>query len=309
MSVNKVLVTGGCGFVGSSLVKRLVELDKDVIIIDNLSSGTKNSIGDLSDRIKFLKIDLTKLPECPERKYLEDVDIIFHNAAFVSIRKSFDERREELLSNCLGTLNILEEAVKHGANKFIFASSMAVYGNPNEDTVSENHPLNPTSVYGLSKVRGEMYCKYFSEHYGLNAIILRLFNIYGSGQIPNPRVGVITTFIDNALKNKPLQIYGDGEQIRDFVHVEDVVDANISSMDYKSKFDIFNIGSGTGHSINDIVQTISEHIDVSIQHKPAVKEDARRMVADISKANKKLKFTPHTNLKHGIEELIRRMRK
>ena len=262
----KFLISGGAGFIGSHIAQELIRQGKgDVVVFDNLSVGKRDNIpkgctfieGDIRDKQKLLKA-------------MRGVDIIFHNAAFVSIRGSFEKLTEEIDTNCSGTLKVLEAAARQNVRKIVFASSMAVYGEPRYLPVDEGHASNPVSPYGLSKVRGELYCQIFAEKHGGTPMILRYFNTYGVKQTPSPYVGVITSFINQALNGKPLTIYGDGEQTRDFVWVEDVARANVLAA-LADISGVFNIASGTETSINQIA-------DMILKYSGGDKEDTSRYI-------------------------------
>lgn len=294
----KFLVTGGAGFIGSHIAEELVQSKEGkVLIFDDLSVGKKENI---PKGCEFIKGDIREKKKLFEA--MKDVDVVFHNAAFVSIRGSFEKLRKELDANCLGTLNVLGTAIERGVKKIILASSMAVYGEPKYLPVDEKHPLNPISPYGLSKVRGEMYCKIFEEH-GITPVVLRYFNTYGTRQTPSPYVGVITTFVNQALRKKPLTIFGDGSQTRDFVWVKDVARANISAAFSKVKGE-FNIASGTEISINQLADLIIKHLG---GRKVFLKEplgEVKRIYADISKAKRLLNYKPQGKISKLLPELI-----
>ncbi len=297
----KILITGGAGFVGSHIAQALLKENiGDVIVYDNLSVGKIENIpvgcnfinGDIRDAEKLVKS-------------MDGVDAVFHNAAFVSIRGSYLRLKDELDINCNGTLNVLESMVKKGVKKIIFASSMAVYGCPKQVPVMEENDLSPLSPYGFSKARGELFCKIFAEQYGISYGILRYFNIYGIRQTVSPYVGVLTTFINQALNKKPLTIYGSGNQTRDFVHVQDVANANLLALSYESN-GIFNIGSGTEESINKLADIVNNYLDnVGKIYKPAPKGEVDRIRADIRQAQACLKYNPGPGLQSLLPEIIK----
>lgn len=296
---NKALVTGGAGFIGSHITERIIQEGKEAVVLDNLNVGKQENIpkqavfihGDIQDKEAL-------------RKAMEGVDVVFHNAAFVSIRGSFEKLRENLLNNDLGTLNVLEAARDSNVKKVIFASSMAVYGEPKEIPVTENHSLKPISPYGYSKVAGEYACKVFEENHGLKTISLRYFNTYGMKQTPSDYVGVTTTFIKNSLNNLPMKIFGNGSQTRDFVWVEDVAKANILAANSDISNESINIASGTEISINQLANLIKSKIGGNIEYTQNVLGEISRIVADISKAKQLLNYSPVGNLREQITNIV-----
>lgn len=295
----KFLITGGAGFIGSHIAEKLIENQKgEVVVFDNLSVGQEKNV---PRKCKFIKGDIRDKKKLNEA--MEKTDIVFHNAACVTIRGSFEKFQEIVDVNYRGTLNVLEAAVKQKVKRIIFASSMGVYGEPEHFPVNEEHPLNPNSPYGLSKIMGELCCQLFEEKYGINTVILRYFNTYGTKQIPSPYVGVITTFINQALNKKPLTVYGNGEQTRDFVWVEDVVQANLLAA-FSDTSGIFNVGSGKEISINQIADLIIKHLGGGKVYLAEPAGEVKRMAADISKAKKILKYKPRGEISELLPSLI-----
>jgi len=294
----KFLVTGGAGFIGSHIAEGLIKTGKgDVVVLDNLNVGSRENV---PKGCKFYKRDIKNKIDIDG--LFKSVDVVFHNAAFVSIRASFDTDllKEELETNCLGTLNVLEAAAKAKVKKFIFASSMAVYGQPQYLPVDEIHPTLPISPYGLSKLRGEYYCRIFQERFGIQTIILRYFNTYGIRQTPSDYVGVITTFINQLINNKPITIFGDGKQTRDFVSVKDIVQANLLAA-FSNKSGSYNVASGQELSINDLSDMIIKRFGKGrkvYQDYPSGEID--KMRAKISKVEDELGYDSKESLEKNL---------
>ncbi len=298
----RFIVTGGAGFIGSHIAELLLESGKgEVVVVDNLSVGKLENV---HKGCKFYQCDILDKQRLCE--IFKPADIVFHDAAFVSIRGSFESGKlsQELETNCTGTLNTLEAAVKAGAKKFIFASSMAIYGHPVNLPVEEPDPVVPLSPYGLSKLRGELYCRIFQERYGLETIALRYFNTYGTRQTPSDYVGVITKFIDQVLNAKPITVFGDGRQTRDFVCVKDVARANLLAA-FSDVTGVFNVASGSDFSIDDIADLVIKNSgqgEKSYKDKPEGEID--KIVADISKITKELDYHPQYTLEDYMPQLI-----
>jgi len=293
----KFLVTGGAGFIGSHIAEKLVEKG-EVAVFDNMSIGKEYNV---PSGCKIIRGDIRNKDEI--NKAMHGVDIVFHNAAFVSIRGSFERIFEDIEVNCIGTVNVLNAAIKSGVKKIIFASSMAVYGEPQNIKVKETDTTVPISPYGLSKLRGEMYCKMFSEKYGIDYAILRYFNTYGTRQTPSPYVGVMTTFINQALEKKPITIFDDGKQTRDFVWVNDVADANMLAA-FPKNSGIYNVGSGKETSINDLADKIIEILGGKKIFLAKPEGEIGRICADITKAKENINFKPQGDVIKKIPEII-----
>lgn len=297
----KFLITGGAGFIGSHIAEELIKSKKgEVIVFDNLSVGKKENI---PKGCRFIKGDIRN--EAAIIKATKSVDVVFHNAAFVSIRGSFDMLKHEVDNNVYGALNVLEATVKNKVKKLVFASSMAVYGEPKVLPVEEDSQPRPISPYGFSKLRGELYCKIFQDKFGIDTTVLRYFNTFGIRQTPSDYVGVTTTFINQALAGKPLTIFGDGKQTRDFVWVKDIARANVlAAFSKKSRGEIFNIASGSEISINDIADAINKQTGSGKKYLSVPGGEISRIRADTSRAKKVLGYEPKGDLLTMIPTLV-----
>ena len=248
--MQKVVVTGGAGFIGSHLVDELIKQGIEVTILDNLSTGKKQNI---NPKAKFIDCDIFKDTWGDLIFLLNGADTIFHLAAKTTVQESIKEPSLYNNVNVVGTLNLLEAAAAVKVKRFIFSSSSSVYGNAKVPT-SEDHPLNPISPYALNKLIGEQYCKLYSEIYNIDTVCLRYFNVYGDRMNNEGYKLVFPIFKEQILNNKPLTINNDGKQRRDFIHVDDVVRANILVAKHKNNFngDIYNVGNGKSYSINEV---------------------------------------------------------
>jgi UDP-glucose 4-epimerase len=302
MDFRKALVTGGAGFIGSHLSEALLKLGIEVVVYDNLSVGSKENI---PSKAYFVKGDI--LDRGTLLNSLKNVDVVFHLAAKVSIRASVDEFDEDARNNMMGTVNVLSCLQNSNVKKFIFASSMAVYADsPRPEPLSETHLQEPISPYGIAKLASEKYCLLISKKLGIDAIVLRYFNTYGVRQTFTPYVGVITIFINRLLKGKPLTIFGDGQQCRDFVHVQDIVDANILAMEHGKGNQILNLGTGQGTSVEQLAHLLRKKINPGsqIQYEPRRQEELRNSIADCSRARKSIHYAYKRDLSGHIDEVI-----
>ena len=298
----KVLVTGGAGFIGSHLVDRLIKEGHRVIVVDNLSTGKKEN---LNQKAKFYKIDICS-PKIPHIFKKEKPEIIFHLAAQVDVRKSVEDPIEDAKINILGSLNLLENYKKLKLKKFIFISTGgAMYGEADIVPTPETYPENPLSPYGIEKLTIEKYLNYYYKVFGLPYVSLRLANVYGPRQNSKGEAGVIAIFCDKMFSGEQPVINGDGKQTRDFIFVDDVVEANMLAMKSK-KPGIYNIGTAKETSINTIFRKIRELTGSKCKkiHGPALSGEQKRSCLDFSKAKKELKWQPKYNLEEGLEKTI-----
>ena len=283
-----ILVTGSSGQVGSYLVE-----------------GIENSIGLDKRKSKYTKIihNLVKNPEEILKNY--EIDKIVHCAAQVSVVKSIENPEYDAINNIMGTINLLEYARKKDVEKFVYISSAAVYGEPKYLAVDEKHPTEPKSPYGLSKLTGENYSLLYSQLYGLNAVSIRPFNIFSPRQDPNnPYSGVISIFVNRAKRNQPLTIYGDGNQTRDFVNIEDVVQMVKLALQ-KDVRGIYNCGTGRETTVNELANMIREISGKNIQiiHEKGREGDIRFSYASIEKV-RKIGYNPTTDLKEDLRRFF-----
>jgi UDP-glucose 4-epimerase len=297
----KIFVTGGAGFIGFHLCKKLSDFTSNLTIYDNLSSGKVENIKHLP-KVHFVKANILDLKKLHSQ---EKADVIYHLAAQVVVPYSMENPIEDFETNARGTLNVLEKARKDDA-RVVFASSAAVYGNTTKLPTPENYGFDPASCYGLSKVVGEQYCNMYSKQYGLDITILRFANVYG------PRChGVIEDFLDKISRNpEKLEIIGTGLQSRDFVHVSDVVEAFIlSAVSEVAVGETFNIGFGKTTKIIDLAKIILKILGLS--NKTVItttnvpwQGDINTIWFDISKVQKDLKWHPKISLEDNLKELI-----
>jgi len=302
METLRILVTGGAGFIGSHLVRALVMAGHSVRVLDNLSTGSLDNLRDVIASIEFIKGDVRDY-ETVEGA-VRGVDVVIHLAALIDVAESIAKPDLYFDVNVRGTYSVLKAS--KGVSVFVFASSSAVYGEAVRLPIPEDHPLNPKSPYAASKISGEAFVMAFSELYGFRPVILRLFNVYGPKQ-SRAYAGVIIEFIRRVSRGEPPVIFSDGEQTRDFVHVNDVVNAIMLALGNDKARGIYNIGSGIATSINKLAKIILNVMgreDLRPIYAPPRPGDIRHSVADITKAIKELNYRPNVDLKDGLKQLI-----
>ena len=301
--LNRVVVTGGCGFVGSHIVCKLVKLGYQVTVIDNLSTGSLENIKNLN--VNFVHLDILK------KEKLDDVfnnvrpDYIIHQAAQTSVQESITNFVNDSEINIKGTLNLLELYIKYNMKKIIFASSAAIYGEPKCIPVTSKHPLSPASPYGLSKLSAENYIELANKLYGVNYTILRYSNVYGPRQRTDLEGGVVSIFIDKLRKGMKVNIYGDGLQTRDFIYVEDVAEANIKALSNGNQKKM-NVSSNKEISIKKLFLLISSMLN-SIDEPIFCAErkgDIKNSVLCNCETIKELEWSPNYSLEEGLKETI-----
>ena len=299
------MVTGGAGFVGRHLVAKLLHDGHNITIFDNFSSSSKNDISHLLENgVSLVTGDILDYDLL--LKSMANHDFVIHLAAQTNILQSITDPETTIDIIVEGTVNVLKSCVKTNVKGLVSTSSAAVYGNSPDAPISENSQLNPLSSYGASKLVAEHNLQVFSKFFGLNCISLRLFNVYGNGQ--SSEAGVIRKFLKNISEGIPLEIFGDGTQTRDFVHISDVIEAfycAIRNIDTK-RGEIYNIGSGSATSINELSSLLisSKGKDLQVIHKPALEGEIKDSKADISLAENDIGYSPHVLLSDGLASLV-----
>lgn len=297
----KVLVTGGAGFIGSSIVDLLISEGHDVCVIDDLSSGKEEYV---NASATFHEMSI--LDNVGKIITEEDIECVFHHAAQINVRKSVEDPVFDAKVNILGSLNLLESS--KDVKKFIFASTGgAIYGEPKYLPADESHPENPLSPYGVSKLAFEKCLYVYGEIYGLDYVSLRYGNVYGPRQDPHGEAGVVAIFANKMLKGESPTINGDGNQTRDYVYVEDVVRSNLLALKKSPNEKIINIGTGIETSVNEIFETIQKSLGTGIKpvHGPAIKGEVEKISLDTKRAKDELGWGPEVSLEAGIEAFLK----
>lgn len=300
----RALVTGGAGFIGSNLTRRLLEDGHEVTVLDNLSSGYQRNI-DAFPGVDFVHGDIRD--ENSVRQVTAGRSVVFHLAASVGNKRSIDDPLSDAEINVLGTLRVLEAARKAGVGKVVISSSAGIFGELKTLPIREDHPTEPDSPYGASKLCAEKEGLAYAKLYGMEVVCLRYFNVYGPSQRFDAYGNVIPIFVFQILRGEPVTIFGDGEQTRDFVNVSDVVQANIKAAMAPGVTGAFNIGSGTRISITALVEwlKLASGLNPVVRHGPPRAGDVRDSLADISSARKAFGFQPAVTLDEGLPEYIR----
>jgi UDP-glucose 4-epimerase len=302
MRNKKVLVTGGAGFIGSNLVRFLIDNENSVTVLDNFMSGYRSNLVPFPS-VHIIEGDVRD--KGAVEKAMDGVEIVFHLAASVGNKRSIDHPITDAEINVLGTLQVLEAARKAGVRKIVTSSSAGIFGELKTMPIKEDHPIEPDSPYGCTKLCEEKLCLSYAKLYAIEAVCLRYFNVYGQNQRFDAYGNVIPIFVFNMLRNDPIKIFGDGEQTRDFVHVNDVVQANIKAADSIGVSGAFNIASGSNVTINHLVKMITKGNNAAkVEYTDERQGDVRHSLADISLANQKIGYKPTVNLENGIAEYV-----
>ena len=297
----EVLVTGGAGFIGSNIVDGLIEAGHQVIVVDNLSTGKKEN---LNEQAEFYNLDLED-QELKEIFRENEISHVIHHAAQIDVQHSIKDPLFDAQNNILSTINLLECCRAYNVKKIIYASSAAVYGEPDYLPVDEDHPIKAMSPYGISKHTPEHYIKMYSELYNLKYTIFRYANVYGPRQDPKGEGGVVSIFVDKMLAEERPVIFGDGQQTRDFVHVYDIVKANLLALDNGDNI-LVNISTQNRDSVNDLVDHLNQILPYEIKaiYQEARKGDILHSSLANGKAKEQLGWTPGYDFKDGLKQTV-----
>ncbi len=301
MKVTKSVITGGAGFIGSNLTNRLLDMGHKVIVLDNFVSGKRSNLSHHNNKnLKIVNIDISKSENLD--KYFKKVDYIFHLAALAEIIPSFKNPKKYFVNNVIGTLNVLNAAKKTKIKKMIYAASSSCYGAPKKFPTSERDKIDLKNPYAVTKFIGEELVMRYASMFNMPNISFRFFNVYGPrSNISDQYSAVIGNFLSQTKSKKALTVVGDGKQTRDFIHVDDLVNAFIKII--KSKFvnKIYNLGSGKRTSIN----TIAKIFGGKKKFIPIRPGEPKNSVADIKKIKKDINWKPKISIEQGIKKLLK----
>jgi nucleoside-diphosphate-sugar epimerase len=303
---DKFLVTGGAGFIGSHLVRRLLADGGRVRVIDNLATGKRERLRDVEHAIEFIEGDLADPSMCEIA--LSGIDCVLHQAAVPSVQRSVKNPIETNKANVTSTLNLLEGCRKHGVRRFVYASSSSAYGDTPVLPKREDMAPNPLSPYALQKFVSERYCQLYFRLYGLETISLRYFNVFGPSQDPYSEYSaVIPKFATRLQRGESIVVYGDGEQSRDFTYVDNVVEANILALRApRAAGSVINVGCGERITLNRLIKILEEILEVqaTVDYQAARPGDVRDSLADISLAQDLLGYLPKVTVAEGLRRTV-----
>lgn len=295
-----IAVTGGAGFIGSHIADALARAGHSVLVLDDLSSGKRENLAPGAE----LRVLDVRSPEAAALLVDGGVEILVHLAAQMDVRRSTADPAFDADVNILGTLNLLTAGVRGSLRQVVFASTGgAIYGEQEEFPATEDHPTRPCSPYGVSKLAGESYLHYFHQAHGLDVACLRYANVYGERQNPHGEAGVVAIFLERLLHGEPCTIFGDGLQTRDFVHVSDVVAANLEALG-RPGFNVWNVGTGVETSVNDLYGLLAASVgsDLQAHHAPGKPGEQRRSVIDPARARAELGLATPQDLEQGLRK-------
>ena len=302
----KYLVTGGAGFIGSHITTALVERGDEVVVLDNLLTGKRENLAHLANQVALVEasvLDSTKLEQA-----LEGVEVVYHQAALASVPWSVEKPLDTNEVCVTGTVNVLDAARRAGVRRVVFAGSSSAYGDQPKPSKQESDVTDPLSPYAAAKLAGEAYCKSFTKTYGLETVVLRYFNVFGTRQDPNSQYSaVIPIFVSKMVAGERPTVYGDGRQSRDFVYIDNVVQCNLAAADApEASGKIINVGCGVQFTLLQLVSTINGLLGTSIEphFEPTRVGDVRESLADISLARNLLDYKPQVDFEEGLRRSI-----
>jgi UDP-glucose 4-epimerase len=298
----RVVVTGGAGFVGSNVVRRLLKSGASVVVLDDFYTGSDSNLPRSHPKLEVVRGSVTDVELV--REVVKGATVVIHEAAR-NIMVSTRNPREDYEVNIGGTLNVLLAVRETTVRRTVYASSASIYGNPRYLPINEDDATNVLSPYSVSKYAGENYCKVFYENYGLSTAVVRYSNVYGTAQHPdNPYCGVIAKFFDSVMSDQSPKIHGDGEQTRDYTYVDDVVEATLlAAFSAKAEGQIYNVGTGRETTVNKLVQMIIEVVGAKVEPTYVDRRDIdniRRRVVNIEKIRRELRWVPSVTIEHGL---------
>ncbi len=299
----RILVTGGAGFIGSNVVDRFVALGHEVAVFDDLSSGVREFV---NPKAKLFEADLTDAAAVEACLASFRPEVVDHHAAQIDVRKSVEDPIHDARTNILGALALLQSCTRHGVRKFVYASTGgALYGEGRTLPATEDHPVNPESPYGVSKHTLEHYLYLWKLLHGLDYTVLRYPNVYGPRQNPHGEAGVNAIFIGLMLHGKHPKIFGTGDQVRDYLYVGDVVDANVIALE-RGSGEMFNLGTGVGTSVNDIVRELNSILGTRLDpiHEPPRAGEVQRIYLDATRAKQVLGWAPRVSFRDGLTRTV-----
>lgn len=302
----KYLVTGGAGFIGSHIATALVERGDEVVILDNLLTGTRDNLAHLGDQVELVEASI--LDREPLEDAMKGVDVVYHQAALASVPWSVEKPLDTNSVCVTGTVNVLDAARQADVRRVVFAGSSSAYGDQPKPSKQETDVTDPLSPYAAAKLAGEAYCKAFTKTYGLETVVLRYFNVFGTRQDPNSQYSaVIPIFVSKMVAGERPTVYGDGQQSRDFVYIENVVQCNLAAAEAPdAPGHIINVGCGLQFTLLQLVDAINEALGTSIE--PIFEEaragDVRESLADISVARSVLGYEPKVDFREGLRRSI-----
>ncbi len=300
----RCLVTGGAGFIGSNLTRELLRRGARVTVLDDFSTGKREHLPD-DPGLEVVRGDLATIAELPA--LVSKADLVFHLAAQVGNVRSIEETERDATTNVIGTVRLLRACRGSGVRRVVYSSSSAIFGEAEQLPIGEDHPQRPASFYALSKLTAERYALLAHALWGVPAICLRYFNVYGLPMEDSEYTGVISIFLRRLRDGLPLLVYGDGRQVRDFVHVSDVVAANLLAAERGVDGRVYNVGSGEATDLHRLIAAMGEVAgrEPVVELRPSRAGEVRRSVADIGRARAELGYAPQHTLRDGLEPMWR----